>query len=138
MLYYGAGACCPAAVSILLEATESARDSDWRTPHEVIGSGLRRDGVQMYREKAAAIRRMLGRGSAYRARSWAWPSDEEAATDGGSGGDTDDGSGGDTAAAAAVLSSPPAGPKPPPVARVRIFWPKDKSSSKFFVWLVRK
>ena len=39
-----------------------------------------------------------------------------------------------------LLSSRPRqqGRSPPPVARVRIFWPKDKSSSKFFVWLVRK
>ncbi|CAM9449895.1 unnamed protein product [Laminaria digitata] len=134
LLHNGAGLCYPAAVSILLEAgaDEAARDTSGRTPLDVIGAELgREDKVhRMYRGKEVAVRRMLQRGPAYRARSWAWPSDaEEADTDGGGGRGTA------AAAAAAVLSSPPA-MKTAPVIGVRIFRPKEKSSGKFFVTLI--
>ncbi|CAN0041563.1 unnamed protein product, partial [Laminaria digitata] len=79
LLKFGASHCYPAAVSILLEAgaDETERDSEGRTPLDVIGVDLRREGVQMDRGKEVAVRRMLQRGPAYRARSWAWPSDDE-------------------------------------------------------------
>ena len=132
LLHFGAGYCCSAAVSILLEAgaAEAAHDVDGRIPQNVIGAALRRDDFQIIRENAIAVRRMLLRGPAYRARSWAWPSDER---------DVGGGSDGDTAAAAAaVLSSPQSVPKPPPAIRVRIFRPQDECSSKFFVRLVSR
>ncbi|CAN0418021.1 unnamed protein product [Laminaria digitata] len=136
LLHCGAGYCYPAAVSVLLEAgaDEGARDSQGRVPRDVVGLAVVRneDEIQRDRGKEIAIRRMLQRGPACRARSWAWPCDEIADAGGGS-------DGGDTAAAdAAVLASPPA-VKNPPIVGVRIFRQKDKSSSNtFFVKLVER
>ncbi|CAM9953176.1 unnamed protein product [Laminaria digitata] len=131
LLHVGADRCHPAVVSILLKAgaDEAARDREGRFARDMIGRVRRQDELQMNRAQmdqgnVTAIRRMLQRGPAYRARSWAWPSEEEGNADGS--GD------GDTAVAAAVLSSPPA-VYIPPVLGVRIFRPKEKSSSKFFV-----
>ncbi|CAM9568856.1 unnamed protein product, partial [Laminaria digitata] len=80
LLHVGARFCCPAAVSILLEAgaDEETLDSDGRIPLD--------GGAPMDRGKGVAIRRMLQRGPAYRARSWAWPSDAEEADDAGGSG----------------------------------------------------
>ncbi|CAN0257689.1 unnamed protein product [Laminaria digitata] len=164
LLHYGAGFCYPAEVSVLLEAgaDEAARDLKGRTPRDIIGLGVgREDGAdeaalrakglialdiisrrlgldsvpRIDRGKKVAIRRMLQRGPAYQARSWAWPSDEEADDAGGSGGGETDAAA--AAASAAVLSSPLAAPKPPPVVGVRIFRPEDNSRrSTLFVRLV--
>ncbi|CAM9595099.1 unnamed protein product [Laminaria digitata] len=136
LLHCGAAFCSPAVVSVLLEAgaDETARDSQGRIPRDIIGLFLGLDNYYRVDQgkdpgQEVAIRRMLQRGSAHRARSWAWPSDKEA--DVGGSGD------GGTAAAStvAVLSSPPA-VKTPPVVGVRIFRPKENSSSKFFVRLI--
>ncbi|CAM9188092.1 unnamed protein product, partial [Laminaria digitata] len=67
---------------------------------------LLRAGIQIDRGNELAVSRMLQRGPAYRARSWAWPSDEQTGGSGTGGGDL-------AAAAAGVLSSPPAGKTPP-------------------------
>ncbi|CAN0151274.1 unnamed protein product [Laminaria digitata] len=136
LLHYGAGYCYPAAVSVLLEAgaDEAARDLQGRTPGAVIGRLLevgRGVEPQMVRGAEVAIRRMLQRGLAYRARSWAWPSDEEPG-DGDTAGAAGGGRGG---AAAAAISSPPA-MKTPPVVGVRIFRSEEKGRSKFFVRFV--
>lgn len=126
-------------MSVLLEAgvDESVRGSEGRLPRDSIGLDRIRLGGRMDRGKEVALHRMLKRGPAYRARSWAWPSDEE--TYGGGIGDVE------TSAAAAdndddddvVLSSPPA-MKPPPVLGVRIFRPMENSSrsNKFLVRLI--
>ncbi|CAM9713991.1 unnamed protein product [Laminaria digitata] len=130
LLHYGAGYCCPAVVSILLEAggDETARDPDGRIPGDVIGVDIDLEfEPQMDRRKEVAVRRMLQRGPASRARSWAWPADAEADAGGSFDRNT---------AAAAVLSSPPAVKTPPVISSVRIFRPKEKSSSKFFGRLV--
>lgn len=137
LLHFAAGYCRSAAVSILLEAgaAEAALDAGGNTPQEAIGTALDRDELPAIRENAVAIRRMLRRGPAYRARSWAWPSDDEEEADAGGGGDGSDGD----VAAAAVLASPPEVLKSSSVTRVRIFRPKDEeSSSNFFVRLVSR
>ncbi|CAN0024897.1 unnamed protein product, partial [Laminaria digitata] len=74
LLHGGPGFCCSATVNMLLEAgaDETARDSKGRTPLDVIRLGVGRDDVpRMDRGKRVAVRRMLQRGPAYRARSWA-------------------------------------------------------------------
>ncbi|CAN0066953.1 unnamed protein product [Laminaria digitata] len=116
---------CVKVVRLLLEAgADPARA-------EVRDGVVPRVGGRTDRGKEVALRRMLKRGPAYRARAWAWPSDAEGAKRGG----------GDTAAAAAaatVFSSPPAVKNPPAISGVRIFRPREKniSGSKFFVRLV--
>ena len=130
LLHVGASYCCPAVVNVLLEAVanEAARNPEGRIPRDVIGVELGRDGEpQMNGMKEIAVRLMLERGPAYRARSWAWPSDEEA--------NAGDGGGTTAAAAAGVLSSPPA-MKTPPAICLRTFRPKANSSSKLFVRLI--
>ncbi|CAM9193044.1 unnamed protein product [Laminaria digitata] len=128
LLHYGASVCCPAVVSILLEAgaDDAVRDSTGYIARDFIGLAVAEE-VEVGRRQNVT-RRMLRQGPAYRARSWAWPSIEEEKADAGGRGD------GDTAAAAAaaVLSSPPA-MKTPPVTGVRTFRPKENSSSKLFV-----
>ena len=133
LLHYGAGYCCPAAVSALLETgvDESARDLEGRLPRDALGVELGQ-GVSMDQGKEVAIRRMLQRGPAYRARSWAWPSEE---ADAGCHGDRNPSGGGGvgaTGAAGAALSAPPA-PKTP-VASVRIFRPTN--DKKLFMRIV--
>ena len=141
LLHYGAAYCCPAAVSILLEsgADEEARDSKGRTARDALGLCCGRDMVRRYRGEGVAIRRMLQRGPAYRARSWAWPyfaeRDVGRSDDGSSSGDVSGGGDGDLTPTSPVFSSPPA-VKPPPVMGMRIFRPKEESSSKFFVRLI--
>ncbi|CAM9602212.1 unnamed protein product, partial [Laminaria digitata] len=81
LLHAGASWCCPAEVSILLEAgaDEAARDWQGFIPRDVIGLNIGRDDEpQTNRGKEVAIHRMLQRGPAYQARSWAWPSDNQA------------------------------------------------------------
>ena len=72
-LHLGASLCCPAAVNVLLAAgaDEAVRDSQGRIPRDVIGVDSGIEGVQTFREKEIAVRRMLEQGPAYRARSWA-------------------------------------------------------------------
>lgn len=136
LLHDGAGCSVPAAVSLLLEAgaDEAPRDSLGRIPGDIIGAYRGRfDDPQMNRRKDVAIRRMLQRGPAYRARSWLWPSDEE---------ETDatvcrdrDTAGAALTSAATVPSFPPT-VNTPPVIGVRIFRLKEKGRSKFFMRLV--
>ena len=136
LLHYGAGHCCPASVSVLLQAgaDEAARDPEGHTPGDVIGACIRRDGeLEGHRGKAVAIRLMLPRGPAYRARSWAWPSEGEAY---GVGGSSDNGTAAAAAAAAAAVLSSPPGVNAPSVKGVRIFRPNQNSSSKFFARLI--
>ncbi|CAM9136674.1 unnamed protein product [Laminaria digitata] len=125
VLHYGAGFCCPASVNVLLAAgaSEAARDTQGRTPREVIGANLLQEDLPMNRQKEVAVRRMLEQGPAYRARSWALPAKSMVG-----GGDCRVGGGGKEA----VLSSAPA-TKGLPVG-VRIFRPK--SDRKLFVGLV--
>ncbi|CAM9172197.1 unnamed protein product [Laminaria digitata] len=88
LLHYSAGLCYPAAVSILLEvgANEKALNSQGLTPRDAIGVEIGQGEPQMDPEKGVTIRRMLQQGPAYRALSWAWPSDTEEADAGSSGG----------------------------------------------------
>lgn len=74
LLYLGAGLCSAAEVSILLDsgADETAEDSDGFTARDVVGHGI----ISKDPSKAVAIRRMLDRAPAYRARTWVWPLDE--------------------------------------------------------------
>lgn len=113
LLHCGAGFCSVAAVSVLLAsgADEAVRDAKERLPQDIIGADPRRER-SMSRGQELAVRRMLGRGPAYRARSWAWPT--EGADKASCG---DDGE--------AVVSSPPA---------VRIFRPG--SDRRFFARVV--
>lgn len=120
LLHSGAGFCHPAAVSILLEAgaDEATGDSEGRTPLDVIGFELDRKHMpQMNRGEDVAIRRMLQRGPAYRARSWAWPTDEQVRA--GVSGD------GDTAAVAVPSSRLVV--KTPPNRGFGIFRPKGNN-----------
>ncbi|CAM9901192.1 unnamed protein product, partial [Laminaria digitata] len=99
LLHYGAGYCCSATVSVLLEAgaDEAARDFKGRAPQHVIGLCLSRDDLPMARveEEAVAIRRMLKRCPAYRARSFSWPFFGEEEKDVGVSGTGGRGDGGD-------------------------------------------
>lgn len=139
LLHDGAGCSVPAAVSVLLEAgaDEAPRDSLGRIPGDIIGAYRGRfDDPQMNRGKDVAIRRMLQRGPAYRARSWLWPSDDEEETDATVCRDRD-AAGAATTPAVTVPSFPPTlKTPPPPVISVRIFRPKEKERSKFFMRLV--
>lgn len=120
LLHYGAGYCCPASVNVLLAAgaDEATRDMQGRSPRDVIGVDLGQERVQTDQGKKVAIRRMLEQGPAYRARSWAWPTEE---ADGGGCGDSK-----------TVPSSPPAAPKLP--VGMRIFRPK--STGRVFVYVI--
>ena len=141
LLHYGAAHCCPAAVSTLLEsgADEEARDSEGRTARDALGLCCGWDMLRRDRGKGVAICRMLQRGPAYRARSWAWPcfSERDVGRSGdvSSGGDVSGSGDGDLAPTSPVFSSPPA-VKTPPVMGMRIFRPEEESSSKFFVRLI--
>lgn len=117
LLHYSAGQCCPGSVNALLAAgaNEATRDLLGRTPREVIGEDLGLERLTMDGGKQVAIRRMLEQSPAYRARSWAWPTEE---ADGGDRGD-----------AKTVPSSPPAAPKLP--VDLRIF--RATSDRKIFI-----
>lgn len=121
MLHYGASHCSPSVVSVLLEAgaDEAIRDAWGVFPRDVIGVDLQQEQLPMDRGKQIAILRMLEQGPAYRARSWAWPTDEAEDADG-------SGDGG------AVLSVAPSLPRLP--VGMRIFRPK--SDTKFFASVV--
>lgn len=125
LIHLGASLCHRATVSILLEAgaDEAARDSGGRIPREVIGDSLGRE-VQRTWPEEVAIRRMLQRGPAYRARSWAWPCDQEADACGTGVGDT-----------STVLSLPQTA-KPTPDGGVLFFSPTDSSSRNCFVRVI--
>ncbi|CAM9587460.1 unnamed protein product [Laminaria digitata] len=72
LLHHAAAIGYPTVVSLLLAAgaNEAVHDSEGRIPRDDIGVELD-EGVQMDRGKEVAIRRMLERGPAYRARPWA-------------------------------------------------------------------
>lgn len=57
-------------VLLVAGADEAARESQGRIPRDDIEMVLKR-GLHMDRGKELAVRRMLERGLAYRARSWA-------------------------------------------------------------------
>ena len=141
LLHYSAVYCYPAAVSILLRsgADEEARDSEGRTARDALGLCCGWDMLRRDRGKGVAICRMLQRGPAYRARSWAWPyfSERDVGRSGdvSSSGDVSGSGDGDLAPTSPVFSSPPA-VKTPPVMGMRIFRPEEESSSKFFVRLI--
>ncbi|CAM9366004.1 unnamed protein product [Laminaria digitata] len=132
LLHYGAGYCYPAAVSVLLAAgaDENTRDFAQLTPLDCIGLEPGPEAnkvVSIGPGQEVAIRRMLQRGPAYRARSWAWPA---AAEDADTGGDDGGGGGRDTRrlGVASVWYSTAA--KTPSVPRgMRIFQSKAKSCS---------
>ena len=128
LLHCGAGFCNSIAVSILLEAgaLEASRDAAGYIPRDIVGRYLPR-GVRIDPAKAVAIGRMLQRGSAYRARSWAWPSLEYT--------DATDVAVAATAPAAVVRSVFPAVDIAPGI-RVQMFLPKRTTSGKFFSTLI--
>ena len=141
LLHYGAGYCYPAAVSVLLAAgaDEKARDFAQLTPLDCIGLEPGTEAnkvVAIDRGEELAIRRMLQRAPAYRARSWAWPAAEEADAGGGGGGGRR-GRGQDTRGGVASLLSPSAlkAPKAQQAAKasvprgMRILRPEEKSSN---------
>ena len=139
LLHFGARCCYPAAVSTLLEAgaDETARDANGWIPRDIIGVKVDRDVKrQVDQREEVAIHRMLQRGPAYRARSWAWPSTE--AEDAGCSGDGSTATTASAGAAAAVfvVLSPPPAMKTPRFLGGRISKPKEESSRKFFVRLV--
>ena len=137
MLHVASGYCNPAAVSALLEAgaDERALDVKGHVPRDVLGTNLAQ-GVEMDLGKATAIHRMLQRGPAYRARSWAWPSGESGGA--GDGGDGRDPAGALAAAAAAAATAAlPASSAPKTsIVDVRIFRPRQ--DRKFFVGVVNR
>ena len=77
----------------------------------------------------------LQRSPAYRARSWAWSSDEEADAGGSGDDDTAAAAAAAAAVAAAARSAPPAS-NTPPADGVQIYRPTAKSRSNLFVRLV--
>ena len=137
----GAAHCYSAEVSVLLEAgaDEAVPDSQGCTAQDYFGMSVSRDSGGIDRGDEAAIRRVLERGPAYRARSWAWPCEEEADAGGRDGdGDAVAAAPPPAVAVAAAVLLPPLVVKPPPVVSLRIFRPKEKKSShsKLFVRLV--
>ena len=124
LLHCGAGYCYPAAVSLLLEAGAdwTARHSEGRIRQDAIGVDIHQnDQVQMDRGKEAAVGRMLQRGPSYRARSWAWASDDGADIGGSGDGDTNAAA----SATSAALASRPAA-KIPVVVAFRVFRPIEQ------------
>ncbi|CAM9136832.1 unnamed protein product [Laminaria digitata] len=106
LIHYGVCLCSPAEVAVLIAAGADETSSGYgRVPRDDIGVDLALDGLRMDRGKEVALRRMLEQGPAYRARSWAWPTEEAGGGDGGGGGK-------------AVPSSPPATPKLPVGLRI--------------------
>lgn len=85
LLHFAAGFCCPKAVDVLLRAgaSEMLADSIGRVPGDDIGVDARTNGRSRDRGKEVAVSRMLERGTAYRARSWAWGCYEGAGGGGG-------------------------------------------------------
>lgn len=125
LLHNGVAYCFPAAVSVVLAAggDEARPDSKGRiprdvTPRDVVGADAGREGVLMVPEKELAIRRMLERGPAYRARSWAWPVEAAVARGCGDGGGV-------------VVSSPRRAVPKKPLVGVRIFRPKSDRNFQF-------
>lgn len=159
MLHYATGYCYLAAVSVLLAAgaDETAQDFAELTPIECIGiePGPKANIslTPIVRGEELAIRRMLLRGPAYRALSWAWPAAKADPAWGNGGGGNRDTRGGASSPASGVPKTPK-GPKPPTIMKstkatkatkdpsipvgMKIFRPDEKSSSsrKFFVGAV--
>ena len=122
LLHVGVGYCYPAAVSVLLAA-----GAEGLVPRDAIGVDLAPDELlQVDRGKEIAIFRMLERGAAYRARSWAWPTDEKKVDADGCG---DDGDAPIDSTGVSSLASE--APKPAPVVDVRVFRPE--SDRKLFM-----
>lgn len=78
LLHLAAGFCRPAAVAVLLRAgaSEALADSLGRVPGDAIGVDASAGGRPRDGGRELAVRRMLERGTAYRARSWAWGCDK--------------------------------------------------------------
>lgn len=131
LLHFGVGFCYPAAVSILLEAGcyEAEHHSKELVFQDSIGIFFNSTDRTDWGE-AVAIRRMLHRGPAYRARSWAWPSDDKSDTCG----NGDGVSTGATAAAAVHL--PPLAVNLRLKSGAHIFRPMGDKSSKRFISLI--
>lgn len=72
-LHFSAGYCHPRATALLLQAggDENAVDADGETPFDVIDT--KRAPHIKHGVGRRLVRRILSRGPAYRARSWAWP-----------------------------------------------------------------
>lgn len=82
--------------------------------------------VQTDRAKECCISRMLQRGPAYRARSWAWACNAEAD-------DCESGEGGTATGGGDAVLSTPQPVKATPTVGVLVARPKDNSRGKFFV-----
>lgn len=129
--------CYPAAVSILLNAgaDDEARYQVDLTARDIIGQSppwtdqRRTDPHQKDPSEVVAIRRMLDRGPAYRARLWAWPLDEKVDRGGHGGGDD-----GCAALAAAPLS--PTDMTPPCIKGMQCYKPKEKQCRQVFVRVI--
>lgn len=74
MICWAAASCSLSALNMLLSysALETAQDLFGRVPHDIIGRDL--EGREKSAGTDAAVRRMLTRGPAHRARSFSWPS----------------------------------------------------------------
>lgn len=127
LLNFGAACCYPGVVSVLLGAgaSEAARDSNGHFPRDIVGIAIGQEMNQKDRGKEVAVRRMLKRGPAYRARSWARPAEE-----------ADSGCYCDEESYA--VHTPPPAPKAPMGVQISIVRPKSSNSSrrKRFVGLI--
>lgn len=120
LLHVAAGHVVLSCASVLLavEADETVVDGDGKRSVDVIGSLLPQGSSTRDPEKEAALRRMLARGSAFRARSWAWRVGSAPTA---------------AVAATSVFASAAAGKKATAPLGVRIFRPK---SGNFFVRII--
>lgn len=136
VVHLAAGYCFSAVVSILLRAGADGAgyDPEGRTAQEAIGlysfpiNYIQRGPIRSDPSEGIAIRRMLDRGPAYRARSWAWPCDDRGGVDG-------SGRGYEDTASAILASSAPVSTTNPEIGW-RICRPMDKGSCKFFARLI--
>lgn len=73
MIGWAAASCSLSSLNMLLSASalETAQDLFGRVPSDIVGRDL--EGHEKSPATEAAVRRMLARGPAYRARSFAWP-----------------------------------------------------------------
>lgn len=131
VLHHAAWIVAIAAVNMLLQAgaDETAVGSCGRTAIECLPGGPGAVGpcsldTQRDPEEVAAVRRMLGRGPAYRARSWGWLAEHPTTTVASA----------DPAAGAAGMA-PSLSSRPTAPVGVRIFRPE---STKFYVRLIAR
>lgn len=132
MIHHAVSHVAMAKVGVLLQAgaDETALETSCkRTAIECVGKAQEgADRVLGFSEKkpkeVAAVRRMLGRGSAHRARSWGWLVEQAAAATA---------AGPAAAAAATAATMPLSSSRPTAAVGVRIFRPE---STKFYVRLI--